>query len=129
MSKNPYIISDGIIYSGQIPRVTDFESQITPFIFENGDPDYVYDDSVLGLMLTDGLFVVTGCGHAGIVNTLEHIKHISGTNKNKGIMGGFHLKDPGKQVKETIRYLNNNNITSVYPSHCTSLPVLKLFYK
>jgi 7,8-dihydropterin-6-yl-methyl-4-(beta-D-ribofuranosyl)aminobenzene 5'-phosphate synthase len=73
-SEEPYQISEKIFFIGEIPRLTGFESQITSFVFEDGTPDYVIDDSGIVLILPEGLFVITGCGHAGIVNTLEHAK-------------------------------------------------------
>jgi 7,8-dihydropterin-6-yl-methyl-4-(beta-D-ribofuranosyl)aminobenzene 5'-phosphate synthase len=129
LAEKPYKICDNIFFSGEIPRVTGFESQSTPFVFENGAPDLVIDDSAIGFLLKEGLFVVTGCGHSGIVNTLEHMKKITGTDKIYGIMGGFHLKEIDRQTRETIHYLKYNNIQHVYPSHCTGLPVLSLFLK
>jgi len=123
----PYKITDKIIFLGEIPRVNDFESKSTSFILGDGTPDFVIDDSAIVLLLDKGLFVVTGCGHAGIVNTLEHAKNVSGDNRIYGIMGGFHLKKADRQTQETIRYLRNNHITHVYPAHCTNHPALALF--
>jgi 7,8-dihydropterin-6-yl-methyl-4-(beta-D-ribofuranosyl)aminobenzene 5'-phosphate synthase len=125
----PHNISDAIIFLGEIPRKTDFESQSTSFILEDGTPDYVMDDSALALVLDKGLFVVTGCGHSGIVNTLEHAKSVTGINNIYGIIGGFHLKEADRQTKETIRYMENNKIKHVFPSHCTELPALAAFYE
>jgi 7,8-dihydropterin-6-yl-methyl-4-(beta-D-ribofuranosyl)aminobenzene 5'-phosphate synthase len=125
----PYQISEKIIFLGEIPRITDFESKHTSFILDNGIPDFVMDDSAIVLLSDKGLFVVTGCGHAGIVNTLKHAKNITGENRIYGIMGGFHLKKADRQTKETISYLKNNNVTHIYPSHCTENPALALFYK
>ena len=125
----PYKICESIIFSGEIPRVTGFESQSTPFIFENGTPDFVMDDCSIGFILKEGLFVVTGCGHSGIVNTLEHMKKITGTNNIYALMGGFHLREIDRQTRETIRYLKHQNIRYLYPSHCTSQDVIRLFSK
>jgi 7,8-dihydropterin-6-yl-methyl-4-(beta-D-ribofuranosyl)aminobenzene 5'-phosphate synthase len=125
----PYKISEKIVFLGEIPRLTDFESRHTSFIFENGNPDFVMDDSALAVILEKGLFVVTGCGHAGIVNTLKHASLVTGIGKIHGIMGGFHLKARDRQTNETIRYLKENGITQVYPSHCTDQPALSLFYQ
>jgi 7,8-dihydropterin-6-yl-methyl-4-(beta-D-ribofuranosyl)aminobenzene 5'-phosphate synthase len=125
----PYKISERIIFLGEIPRLTDFESQTTSFVFEDGTPDNVPDDSAVVIILPEGLFVITGCGHAGAVNTLEHAKKITGVNTLYGIMGGFHLKERDAQTRETIRYLQDNKLKHVYPSHCTDLPALSLFYE
>ncbi len=128
-SEKPYSISEKIVFLGQIPRLTHFESQATPFILEDGTPDFVPDDSALALEMPEGLFVVTGCGHAGIVNTLEHARKITGNSQLYGILGGFHLKDKGIQTQETVRYLLENKLNHIYPSHCTELPALSLFYE
>lgn len=44
-------------------------------------------------------------------------------------MGGFHLKEINLQTQETIRYLKENKLKHVYPSHCTDLPTLSAFYE
>jgi len=128
-SAGPFKITDKIIFLGEIPRLTDFESQSTSFIFEDGTPDFVVDDSALTLIMAEGLFVVTGCGHAGIVNTLEHAKKITGLGNIYGVMGGFHLKEIDIQTKMTIKYLKENNVRHILPSHCTELPALSVFYE
>jgi 7,8-dihydropterin-6-yl-methyl-4-(beta-D-ribofuranosyl)aminobenzene 5'-phosphate synthase len=127
-SAGPYKISEKIYFLGEIPRLTDFESQTTSFVFEDGSPDYVKDDSGIVIILPEGLFVVTGCGHAGIVNILEQAKKTTGIDKLYGIIGGFHLKEINHQTRETIRYLKENNLKQILPSHCTELPALSAFY-
>ncbi|MCB8964711.1 MAG: MBL fold metallo-hydrolase [Bacteroidales bacterium] len=124
----PYKVSEEIIFLGEIPRVTDFESQTTPFIFSNGEPDFVMDDSAIALVLPDGLFVITGCGHSGVVNTLLHAQQVTGINNVCGVMGGFHLKKNDRQTQETIVFLKKHNVKHIYPSHCTDLPALSAFY-
>lgn len=128
-SAEPYKITEKIIFLGEIPRITDFESKLTTFIKDDGSPDYVMDDSALALILPEGIFVVTGCGHAGIVNTLEHAKSTTGTEDIYGIMGGFHLKERDRQTEETINYLKKNKVRYILPSHCTELPALSAFYE
>jgi len=127
-SAEPYKISEKIFFLGEIPRLNGFESLSSSFVFEDGSPDYVKDDSGIVMLLPQGLFVVTGCGHAGIVNTLEHAKKITGINTLYGIIGGFHLKEINHQTKETIRYIKENKLKHVLPSHCTDLPALSAFY-
>lgn len=128
-SATPYPISDRLVFLGEIPRITDFESQQTSFAFEDNTPDFVMDDSAVALFTDKGLFVITGCGHSGVVNTLEHARKVTGEKRIYGIMGGFHLKRPDKQTQETIKYLKSNQVSEIYPSHCTELPALSLFYQ
>ncbi len=129
ISSAPYQIAERIIFLGEISRTTDFESKNTSFILEGDTPDFVMDDTSIAMILDEGLFIVTGCGHAGIVNTLEHARKVTGINKLNGIMGGFHLKAISRQTKETMRYLKKNMVMHVYPSHCTGHPALSLFHK
>ena len=126
-SDSPYNISDKVIFLGEIPRVTSFESKSTSFKHDDGSPDFVTDDSALALILPEGLFVVTGCGHAGVVNTLLHAVEVTGIDRIYGIMGGFHLKEYDLQAGETIKYLKDMDVSQVLPSHCTSGPALQAF--
>lgn len=127
-SSEPLFLSDSLVFLGQIPRSTGFESIYTPFVLENNMPDFVDDDSAVAMILSCGIYVVTGCGHSGIVNTLEYAKKVTGVNRICGISGGFHLKENDLQTKETIRYLKQNNVNHIFPSHCTGLPALSSFY-
>jgi 7,8-dihydropterin-6-yl-methyl-4-(beta-D-ribofuranosyl)aminobenzene 5'-phosphate synthase len=127
-SSAPYNISNNITFMGEVPRISDFESDTTPFEFDNFEPDFVMDDSGVVLQTPNGIFVVTGCGHAGVVNTLEHAQHITGDKRIWGIMGGFHLKEENRQTRETIKYLKDKNVKHIIPSHCTALPALAAFY-
>ena len=53
------------------------------------------DDLGIAVNVKDKRLVVTsGCAHAGIVNTVKHIQKVTGTNKVRAIMGGFHLTGP-----------------------------------
>lgn len=128
-SAQPYELFNGAVFLGEIPRQTSFESQTTSFSFEDGSPDFVMDDSALALKTDEGIFVVTGCGHSGIVNTLEYAKKVTGDDRILGIMGGFHLKHNNLQTQETIAYLNKNSVKHVMPSHCTALPALAEFHR
>ncbi|MFO8021202.1 MAG: MBL fold metallo-hydrolase [Perlabentimonas sp.] len=125
----PYQLFDGAFFLGEIPRVTDFESKVTHFIYQDGTPDFVMDDSAIALKLSKGLFVITGCGHSGVVNTLEHAKKVTGENRIYGVFGGFHLKKNGVQTQKTISYLKENMVKHIYPSHCTALAALAEFYR
>jgi 7,8-dihydropterin-6-yl-methyl-4-(beta-D-ribofuranosyl)aminobenzene 5'-phosphate synthase len=128
-SSEPYKISDKIFFLGEIPRISDFESKKTSFVLEDGTPDYVKDDSAVAIVLPEGLFIVTGCSHSGIVNILEHAKKVTGIQNLFGVMGGFHLQNIDYQSNETVGYMKANKLTHILPSHCTDLPALSLFYE
>ena len=67
-----------------------------------------------------GLVVLSGCAHAGIVNTVEYAKEISGNNNVLAIIGGFHLASASEdEIKQTIDHIKSLNPKLVVPSHCT----------
>ncbi len=127
-SAEPLKISDSVIFAGGIPRITTFESQETPFVLKDGSPDFVYDDSALIVITSAGLFIISGCGHSGIVNIIEDAAAVTGIDMIYGIIGGFHLKETNRQTTETIDYLKKRKVTIVLPSHCTTGSALDLFH-
>ena len=95
---DPYFITEKIIFLGGIPRLNSFESKQTTFVDENGNDDFVPDDSALVLINDNALIIVAGCSHAGICNIIEYAKKITGIGKIKAVIGGFHLKGKDEQT-------------------------------
>lgn len=127
-TREPYYITNKIIFLGGIPRENNFEAQSTTFVDEQGNQDYVLDDSTMAFIQDNELLVISGCAHSGICNIIEYAKKVSGLKKVKLIIGGFHLKYNDIQTKKTIEYIKNQKIEHIYPSHCTELPALAAFY-
>lgn len=127
--REPYQISKRIFFLGEIPRVNEFEAKTTPFVKEGGAEDFVIDDSGLACVTEQGIVVISGCAHSGICNMIEHAKNITGINKVKAVIGGFHLSSDGMQTGKTIDYLKRNNVEMVFPSHCTMEPALSRFHE
>jgi 7,8-dihydropterin-6-yl-methyl-4-(beta-D-ribofuranosyl)aminobenzene 5'-phosphate synthase len=127
-TQKPYKISKHIIFLGEVPRLNTYEAKTTPFIDENGNPDFVPDDSALAIIHNYKLIIVTGCSHAGICNIIEYAMQVSGINHVEAVIGGFHLKHNNQQTEDTIHYFKNQRIETIYPSHCTELPALAEFY-
>jgi 7,8-dihydropterin-6-yl-methyl-4-(beta-D-ribofuranosyl)aminobenzene 5'-phosphate synthase len=128
-SEKPYYLTEDIVFLGTIPRITDFESKTTVFKDESGNDDFIEDDSALAIKTKNGIVLISGCAHAGICNTLEYAKAVLKENRISAIIGGFHLKSAGENTLKTIQYLKKNNVKKIYPSHCTSLPALSLFFE
>jgi 7,8-dihydropterin-6-yl-methyl-4-(beta-D-ribofuranosyl)aminobenzene 5'-phosphate synthase len=68
-----------------------------------------------------GLVVLSGCAHAGIINTISYAQQITGTVKVYVVMGGFHLagKEFENRIQPTIKELQRINPKLIVPSHCT----------
>ncbi len=128
LSREPYFIDDNIIFLGEIPRITEFESQKTNFVKEDNTTDFVMDDSAIAIKTEKGLVVVSGCAHSGICNTVEHARNVSGMEKVYAVLGGFHLKGGDELTGKTIEYLKEVNADIIATSHCTQFPALVQFF-
>lgn len=64
--------------------------------------------------------MITGCGHAGIVNSARYAKELGQGLPLYAIIGGFHLADaqPGL-IQQTVRDLKQLDVQLVLPGHCT----------
>lgn len=126
-TEKSYKISENIIFLGEIPRLNSFESQTTNFIDSQKNADFVPDDSALAIIEDEELIVISGCSHSGICNIIEYAKSITGIDRVKAVIGGFHLKTANKQTHQTIAYLIENKIENLYPGHCTGFEALNAF--
>ncbi len=126
--ESPYFITDKIVFLGSVPRLNHFEAKTTSFIDENGNEDFVPDDSALAFIKNKELIIISGCSHSGICNICEYAKSVTGINNILAIIGGFHLKRIDSQTRKTIEYIKNENTATVIPSHCTELPALAAFH-
>jgi 7,8-dihydropterin-6-yl-methyl-4-(beta-D-ribofuranosyl)aminobenzene 5'-phosphate synthase len=68
-----------------------------------------------------GLVILSGCAHAGIINTVQYAIEVTGIDKIHAVMGGFHLSGPFFEtiIDRTTQELQNLHPTFVIPTHCT----------
>jgi 7,8-dihydropterin-6-yl-methyl-4-(beta-D-ribofuranosyl)aminobenzene 5'-phosphate synthase len=135
-SAAPYPLFDGaMLFLGQIPRTTAFEQGAPNLFYESGGQarrDTFEDDSAMVLHLRDkGLIVLSGCAHAGIINTVRQARAVTGVEKVHAVMGGFHLSGPGKDdmVSETVAAMAAIGPDFVIPTHCTGRQAVLAFEK
>lgn len=115
-------IFDEMYITGEILRTNNFEDTGGPFFLDQlGEiSDNIIDDLAIWFETEKGLVVVTGCAHAGIVNTIDFILSKSTSKKIYAIIGGFHLVNSEQdRVLKTIEYLENKSPEIIVPLHCT----------
>lgn len=128
-SHDPIRISEQIWFLGEIPRLTDFESQTTAFVKTDGTDDFVMDDSGLVIVTSKGLVVVSGCAHSGICNMTAHAIKVTGIQKVHLVIGGFHLQGDDAVTKKTIEWMKSNQVEKVIPSHCSAFSAQTAIYQ
>ena len=133
-SKKPVPVAGGrILVTGEIERRTGFEKGL-PNAYTEQDgklvKDPVSDDQALVIHLKEkGLVVISGCAHAGIINTLLYSRKIAEIDRLYAVLGGFHLSGPLFEpiIEETIESVKKMNPKIVVPMHCTGWKAIHRF--
>jgi 7,8-dihydropterin-6-yl-methyl-4-(beta-D-ribofuranosyl)aminobenzene 5'-phosphate synthase len=75
-----------------------------------------------------GLVVISGCGHAGMINTLEYAQDIAGPDHIHAAIGGFHLLySSDEHLSWTASKLVDLGVENFVGAHCTGIePVYRL---
>jgi 7,8-dihydropterin-6-yl-methyl-4-(beta-D-ribofuranosyl)aminobenzene 5'-phosphate synthase len=122
LSREFRTIAPGMHLTGEVPRVTDFETGDEGLYCDcNGEEcDLTPDDQSLVLETEKGLVLVLGCCHAGVVNTLEHVAAVTGRRDVYAVIGGTHLGFCSQeQLTKTVALLRKLGLKKLAVSHCT----------
>ena len=123
LSRNPVTLMEGVSTTGEIERVTKYE-EVKGFWTisrERFMEDVLVDDqSLIFKIKGKGLVVVSGCAHAGIVNTVVHSKKVMGADRIYALVGGLHLAGVDKErIRLTVKKLLQFDPEYIYACHCT----------
>lgn len=123
LSKTPFRVMEGVTFMGEIPRVTDFERDMTINLQTevNGEwvEDQIEDDTAMFIQTPKGIIVVSGCSHSGIVNIVKYAKELSQDNI-LAVIGGFHLISASEErIQKTAEALKELGTQNVITGHCT----------
>jgi 7,8-dihydropterin-6-yl-methyl-4-(beta-D-ribofuranosyl)aminobenzene 5'-phosphate synthase len=84
--------------------------------------DTIPEDQSLFFDTENGIVLISGCGHAGLVNTLDYIKKIMPNRPIYKIIGGFHLLNLNEDKLEwTARKMEESGVKYFVGAHCTGL--------
>ena len=122
----------GGYFTGNIERVTDYEKG-SQFLLVERDGNLEHDllpgeQAFICNVKGKGLVVVSGCAHAGIVNTVRHAQQITGVKKVHAVIGGFHLTNADSTtIERTVVDLKEIGPDHIIPAHCTGLTAVRRF--
>ena len=133
-SRNPVLLPPGLVSTtGEIPRVSGFEHG-SPTLEAKARDGWIHDpfadDQALVMHLHDkGLVVISGCAHAGIINTVRHATEITGVGKVHAVLGGFHLSGVSEKgvLEPTVLAMKHLDPDYVVPMHCTGWQAMERF--
>lgn len=124
----PSLLLDGsVLVTGEVDRTTEFERGMPPAhqawdgTAWRHDPLVIDDQALIVSVRGRGLVVLTGCGHAGVVNIVRHAMRLTGVDRLAGLIGGFHLGGPAFEpvMPPTVAALLDWAPSLVVPGHCT----------
>ncbi len=120
----PCEILPGLFATGPIPRRNAFEDTGGPFYCDTRKQheDLLPDDQALYALLPEGVVVILGCCHAGVVNTLEYISELTHGLPVHALIGGTHLlRADETRLANTAGLLETLDVQLLAPNHCTGL--------
>lgn len=121
----PIRVQPGVWLTGPVPRVHPERnwSSLGKVRGDAGDvEDTVREDMALVVQTSQGLVVLFGCGHAGVINTLEHIRKTIDPSPIKTIIGGLHLFAADEaHLSWTASQLKKFGVQQLLGAHCTGV--------
>ncbi|HEX6419691.1 MAG TPA: MBL fold metallo-hydrolase [Acidimicrobiales bacterium] len=121
-----FLFDRSVLITGEVDRTTPFE---TGFPIHEArrdgtwvpDPLILDDQALIVHVAGRGLVVLTGCGHAGVVNICHHARRLTGVERLHAVMGGFHLNGPLFEpiIGDTADALARLAPDVLVPAHCT----------
>ncbi|MCK5241239.1 MBL fold metallo-hydrolase [bacterium] len=131
-TKQPVEIHPGLWVTGEILREANLEDVGGSFFTDDKclKKDTLPDDQALYFKSELGLVVILGCAHAGVVNTLNYIRKITGYEPIYCVMGGMHLINATEErIQFTINALYEMGIEKIGLAHCTGYEAVYRFKK
>jgi 7,8-dihydropterin-6-yl-methyl-4-(beta-D-ribofuranosyl)aminobenzene 5'-phosphate synthase len=126
--EQPSFLLDGsLLVTGEIDRTSGFERGASPAHQAERpggwerDPLILDDQAIVARVRGRGLVVLTGCGHAGLINTLRHVQRLTGEDHFHAVIGGFHLSGSYFEpiIAPTCDALSDIAPDYIVPTHCT----------
>jgi 7,8-dihydropterin-6-yl-methyl-4-(beta-D-ribofuranosyl)aminobenzene 5'-phosphate synthase len=121
-----FLFDRSVLVTGEVPRTTGYEPGFPvqqAWLDGRWQPDpLVLDDQALIVDIKEkGLLVITGCGHAGVVNICRYARRLTGDRPLYAVMGGFHLNGPLFEplIPQVLNDLVDLDPRVVVPAHCT----------
>ena len=121
-----FLYDRSVLITGEVDRVTGFEKGFPAHQAWRGsswepDPLILDDQALIANVAGRGLVILTGCGHAGVINICRYAQRLTGVAKLHAVIGGFHLTGPLFEpiIDDTVRALEQLAPDLIVPAHCS----------
>ena len=132
VKENVTWLTEKMVLFKNFERRNSYET-VNPKFFLKTEDEYRQDlfaeEIALGLVTEEGLVLIVGCSHVGIVNIVEHVKEEAHL-PICAVLGGTHLVEAGEErLWQTVERLRAHGIGTIAVSHCTGEKGMELLRK
>ena len=121
----PAALMRGVTLLGPVPRTYPERNWSMSGRVQTPDgliEDTVPEDTSLIVDTSDGLVVLSGCGHAGMINTMEYARKVVRPAPIHAAVGGFHLfAATDANLEWTAGKLREFGLRHLVGAHCTGI--------
>jgi 7,8-dihydropterin-6-yl-methyl-4-(beta-D-ribofuranosyl)aminobenzene 5'-phosphate synthase len=122
----PTELMPGVWFTGPVPRPHQQERNWSRRVLLQGPAgaveDTIPEDASVVVDTQDGLIIIAGCGHAGIINTAEYARRVVRQAPLHAVVGGLHLfAATDAQVGWTATKLREFGLSYLLGAHCTGI--------
>jgi 7,8-dihydropterin-6-yl-methyl-4-(beta-D-ribofuranosyl)aminobenzene 5'-phosphate synthase len=121
-----FLYDRSVLITGEVDRVTSFERGFPVHQAWRGtawepDPLILDDQALIVHVAGRGLVILTGCGHAGVINICRYAQRLTGVADLHAVIGGFHLSGAAFEpiIGDTVGALEGLAPDVIVPAHCT----------
>jgi 7,8-dihydropterin-6-yl-methyl-4-(beta-D-ribofuranosyl)aminobenzene 5'-phosphate synthase len=122
---SPAELLPGVWFTGPVPRPNNERNWNPGLSLRTAAgqlEDNVPEDAALVFATADGPVILSGCGHAGIVNISEYARRLSGPQPVLAIVGGLHLFNASDATLTwTGEELRSYRVRNLLAGHCTGI--------
>jgi 7,8-dihydropterin-6-yl-methyl-4-(beta-D-ribofuranosyl)aminobenzene 5'-phosphate synthase len=121
----PVELLPGVWLTGPVPRPHPEKNWFPGFQVVTADgtrPDTVAEDMSVVINTDKGLVILTGCGHAGVVNIVDYARRVVAKEPAHAVIGGLHLLAASDETLAwTAGRLREAGLGALLGAHCTGI--------
>lgn len=129
LQREPYWLNEDWVFLGEIPPAATPGRHGFGSVLADGHVrrDPIRDDSALVGLTPNGLVIVAGCSHSGVIDIIDHARAVTGESRVHAIVGGLHLRSArAARVDAVAAALRERGVTRVHACHCTGRAAARL---
>jgi len=116
----PLSFKDDVKASGAMMKEVGDATELFPGVYSTGELDSGVKEQSMIIVTSEGLVIVTGCSHPGILNIIKRAREIIPDEEVYLVVGGWHLSGASStRLQSIIDSFHQLGVEKVAPCHCS----------